>query len=98
MAIEEADLIVIGSGQGGVPLAVDFARAGKRVVLFERGELGGTCVNYGCTPSNSCTPTLRSRANAPCAAAAARFARQRCSSIPALAPRFRRSPELRTCR
>jgi dihydrolipoamide dehydrogenase len=53
MAIEEADLIVIGSGQGGVPLAVDFARAGKRVVLFERGELGGTCVNYGCTPSKA---------------------------------------------
>jgi len=53
MAIEEVDLIVIGSGQGGVPLAVDFAKAGKHVVLFERGELGGTCVNYGCTPSKA---------------------------------------------
>ena len=47
------DLAVIGSGQGGVPLAVDFAERGKRVVLFERGELGGCCVNVGCTPSKS---------------------------------------------
>ncbi len=50
---EEVDLIVIGSGQGGTPLAVAFAKAGKRVVLFERGRLGGTCVNYGCTPSKA---------------------------------------------
>lgn len=47
------DLAVIGSGQGGVPLAVNFAKRGKRVVLFERGALGGTCVNVGCTPSKS---------------------------------------------
>jgi pyruvate/2-oxoglutarate dehydrogenase complex dihydrolipoamide dehydrogenase (E3) component len=47
------DLAVIGSGQGGVPLALDFAKRGKRVVLFERGQLGGTCVNVGCTPSKS---------------------------------------------
>ena len=50
---EDVDLIVIGSGQGGMPLAVAFADAGKRVVLFERGRLGGTCVNYGCTPSKA---------------------------------------------
>ncbi len=53
MAIEEADLVVIGSGQGGVPLAVDAAKNGKRVVLFERDKLGGSCVNYGCTPSKA---------------------------------------------
>ncbi len=47
------DLAVIGSGQGGVPLALDFAERGKRVVLFERGELGGCCVNVGCTPSKA---------------------------------------------
>ncbi|HEY4442538.1 MAG TPA: FAD-dependent oxidoreductase, partial [Candidatus Elarobacter sp.] len=47
------DLAVIGSGQGGVPLAVDFAHRGKRVVLFERARLGGCCVNVGCTPSKS---------------------------------------------
>jgi len=47
------DLAVIGSGQGGVPLALDFAKRGQRVVLFERGDLGGCCVNVGCTPSKA---------------------------------------------
>ena len=51
--VEDVDLIVVGAGQGGVPLAVDFAKAGKRVVLFERKHLGGTCVNVGCTPSKA---------------------------------------------
>jgi len=32
------DLAVVGSGQGGVPLALAFATRGKRVVLFERGD------------------------------------------------------------
>jgi pyruvate/2-oxoglutarate dehydrogenase complex dihydrolipoamide dehydrogenase (E3) component len=53
MPIEEADLIVVGAGQGGMPLAADFAKAGKHVVLFERKHLGGTCVNVGCTPSKA---------------------------------------------
>ena len=47
------DLAVIGSGQGGTPLALDFAKRGKRVVLFERDMLGGCCVNVGCTPSKA---------------------------------------------
>lgn len=51
--MERVDLIVIGSGQGGVPLATDFARNGRRTVLFERGAYGGSCLNYGCTPSKS---------------------------------------------
>jgi pyruvate/2-oxoglutarate dehydrogenase complex dihydrolipoamide dehydrogenase (E3) component len=48
-----ADLIVIGSGQGGIPFAADFAKAGRKVILFERDALGGSCVNYGCTPSKA---------------------------------------------
>jgi len=47
------DLAVVGSGQGGVPLALAFAKRGQRVVLFERGDLGGCCVNVGCTPSKA---------------------------------------------
>jgi dihydrolipoamide dehydrogenase len=50
---QEVDVIVIGSGQGGVPFAVERAKAGRRVVLFERGALGGSCINYGCTPSKA---------------------------------------------
>lgn len=52
-SMEKADAIIIGSGQGGVPLAVDLATTGRRVVLFERGRFGGSCINYGCTPSKS---------------------------------------------
>ncbi len=51
--MEKVDLVVIGSGQGGVPLAADYAREGRQVVLFERGALGGSCVNYGCLPSKA---------------------------------------------
>lgn len=51
--METVDVIVIGSGQGGVPLAVDLAKEGRRVVLFERDALGGSCINYGCTPSKA---------------------------------------------
>ncbi len=51
--METVDLIVIGSGQGGVPFATDYAKAGREVVLFERDALGGSCVNYGCTPSKA---------------------------------------------
>jgi dihydrolipoamide dehydrogenase len=51
--MEVADLIVIGSGQGGIPLAADFAKAGHKVMLFERDALGGSCINYGCTPSKA---------------------------------------------
>jgi dihydrolipoamide dehydrogenase len=50
---ERVDVIVVGSGQGGVPFAVASAKAGKRVVLFERGAFGGSCINYGCTPSKA---------------------------------------------
>lgn len=51
--MQTADVIVIGSGQGGVPLASDFAKEGRNVVLFERDVLGGSCINYGCTPSKA---------------------------------------------
>lgn len=51
--MDQADAVILGSGQGGVPLAVDLAGEGKRVTLFERGRLGGSCVNYGCTPSKA---------------------------------------------
>ena len=47
------DVIVIGTGQAGVPLAARLAHAGRRVVIAERKELGGTCVNYGCTPTKT---------------------------------------------
>jgi pyruvate/2-oxoglutarate dehydrogenase complex dihydrolipoamide dehydrogenase (E3) component len=47
------DAIVIGSGQGGNPLAVAIANKGATVALIESGLLGGTCVNTGCTPTKT---------------------------------------------
>ena len=47
------DALVIGSGQGGNPLAVRLAKDGVRVALVESGLLGGTCINTGCTPTKT---------------------------------------------
>ena len=50
---ETYDMLILGSGQAGNPLAVDVVKAGKRVALVERAEVSGTCINYGCTPTKT---------------------------------------------
>jgi pyruvate/2-oxoglutarate dehydrogenase complex dihydrolipoamide dehydrogenase (E3) component len=57
--MERYDAIVIGSGQGGVPLAVALGGAGRRTLLVERGHVGGTCVNVGCTPTKTMVASAR---------------------------------------
>jgi pyruvate/2-oxoglutarate dehydrogenase complex dihydrolipoamide dehydrogenase (E3) component len=47
------DTLIIGGGQAGVPLAYALAGAGQRVALAERKHLGGSCVNFGCTPTKA---------------------------------------------
>jgi pyruvate/2-oxoglutarate dehydrogenase complex dihydrolipoamide dehydrogenase (E3) component len=47
------DAIVIGSGQAGVPLSFRLADIGWQVALIEKGQLGGTCINTGCTPTKT---------------------------------------------
>ena len=47
------DSIIIGSGQGGNPLAQKLAGRGEKVALIESGLLGGTCINTGCTPTKT---------------------------------------------
>ncbi|KAG6041972.1 hypothetical protein E4U41_007491, partial [Claviceps citrina] len=47
------DAVVIGSGQGGTPLSMAFARAKKRTALIESTHVGGCCVNDGCTPTKT---------------------------------------------
>jgi pyruvate/2-oxoglutarate dehydrogenase complex dihydrolipoamide dehydrogenase (E3) component len=47
------DAIIIGSGQAGNPLAKAFGNAGRKTALVERGFIGGTCINYGCTPTKT---------------------------------------------
>jgi pyruvate/2-oxoglutarate dehydrogenase complex dihydrolipoamide dehydrogenase (E3) component len=47
------DAIIIGSGQGGNPLAYRLADLGWSVALVEKKDLGGTCINVGCTPTKT---------------------------------------------
>src|SRR3984893_19544893 len=47
------DAIIIGSGQAGNPLAYRFADVGWQFALIEKGNLGGTCINTGCTPTKT---------------------------------------------
>lgn len=47
------DICVIGAGSGGLSVAAGAAQMGARVVLIEKGEMGGDCLNYGCVPSKA---------------------------------------------
>jgi pyruvate/2-oxoglutarate dehydrogenase complex dihydrolipoamide dehydrogenase (E3) component len=47
------DAIVIGSGQAGNPLSQKLADQGWTVALVEKDQLGGTCINTGCTPTKT---------------------------------------------
>jgi len=47
------DAAVIGTGQGGSPLAVRLGASGRKTAVIERAAFGGTCVNVGCTPTKS---------------------------------------------
>ena len=53
------DAVVIGTGQGGKPLARDLASAGWRIAIVEREHVGGTCVNVGCTPTKTMVASAR---------------------------------------
>jgi pyruvate/2-oxoglutarate dehydrogenase complex dihydrolipoamide dehydrogenase (E3) component len=47
------DTIAIGSGQAANPLSFALADLGRKVALIERAELGGSCINTGCTPTKT---------------------------------------------
>ncbi|MGE3649212.1 MAG: FAD-dependent oxidoreductase, partial [Reyranellaceae bacterium] len=49
----DCDLCIIGGGSAGLTVAAGAAQLGARVVLIERGEMGGDCLNYGCVPSKA---------------------------------------------
>ena len=50
---ERYDAIIIGAGQGGKPLATAMAKKGWKTAIIERRYVGGTCINYGCTPTKT---------------------------------------------
>ncbi len=61
---DTVETAIIGGGQAGVPLARALAQAGRSVALFERAHLGGSCVNFGCTPSKALIASARLAADA----------------------------------
>lgn len=48
-----ADICVIGAGSAGLSVAAGAAQLGRKVVLIEKGEMGGDCLNTGCVPSKA---------------------------------------------
>src|SRR5436305_5502154 len=56
---EDYDGLMIGGGQAGVPLAHALAEEDKSVALAEERHLGGSCVNFGCTPTKAVIASAR---------------------------------------
>jgi len=59
MTIDRYDAIIIGTGQAGKPLAHALAKAGWETAVIERRQVGGTCINYGCTPTKTMVASAR---------------------------------------
>lgn len=51
--MEEYDYGIIGGGPAGYTAGMMIAKQGKKVVLFEKDKLGGTCLNKGCIPTKT---------------------------------------------
>lgn len=51
--MDQYDVIIIGAGQAGGPLATACGKAGKKTAIIEQKYVGGTCINYGCTPTKT---------------------------------------------
>ena len=47
------DYGIIGGGPAGYTAGMSLAKQGKKVVLFEKDKLGGTCLNRGCIPTKA---------------------------------------------
>jgi dihydrolipoamide dehydrogenase len=48
--MEEQDLVVIGGGAAGYPAAWNASQLGAKVLVVEKADWGGICVNWGCIP------------------------------------------------
>ena len=57
--MQRFDAIVIGTGQSGPSLAGRLSQEGLKTAVIERQRIGGTCVNYGCTPTKALVASAR---------------------------------------
>ena len=53
MDMNKTKIAIIGGGPAGFTSALYYRKLGKSVVLFEKDELGGTCLNRGCIPTKA---------------------------------------------
>jgi dihydrolipoamide dehydrogenase len=53
MTDTNVDLVVLGGGTAGYAAAIRAAELGSKVVLVEKGKLGGTCLHRGCIPTKT---------------------------------------------
>ncbi|MCR8644067.1 dihydrolipoyl dehydrogenase [Paenibacillus sp. N1-5-1-14] len=49
----DIDVLVIGAGPGGYVAAIRAAQLGKSVLIVDKSEWGGVCLNVGCIPSKA---------------------------------------------
>ncbi len=47
------DIIVIGSGPGGYVTAIRASQLGFKTAIIEKEDLGGSCLNWGCSPTKA---------------------------------------------
>ena len=57
--MKDYDAVIIGAGQAAPPLARKLTSQGRRVAIAERKHLGGSCVNFGCTPTKAVLASAR---------------------------------------
>ncbi|MBR5101582.1 MAG: dihydrolipoyl dehydrogenase [Muribaculaceae bacterium] len=50
---EKYDIIIVGAGPGGYEMAAKAASCGRKVLIVEKRQLGGTCLNRGCIPAKA---------------------------------------------
>jgi pyruvate/2-oxoglutarate dehydrogenase complex dihydrolipoamide dehydrogenase (E3) component len=57
--MDKYDVIWIGTGQATGTVVPSLAQTGKTVAVVEGGRFGGSCVNYGCTPTKTIIASAR---------------------------------------
>jgi pyruvate/2-oxoglutarate dehydrogenase complex dihydrolipoamide dehydrogenase (E3) component len=59
MRAEHFEYAIVGGGKGGKTLAAKMATAGRRVVMIEKGMIGGSCINVACIPTKTLVKSAR---------------------------------------